>query len=110
MSDMSLLIESLINLADFLDQYGLTSYSQKYLWVAQSLKENPKAVQLDEFFESPYISGSFGTINDVMICSANGNPVSKDEESEVNEQFRMLLEKVKFEIEYRKNRILPDDS
>lgn len=108
MNDQSSLIESLLNLSEFLEQYGLTSYSQKYLWVAQTLNTNPKSVQLDDFFESAYISGGMGAINDVIICAANGNPVSRDQEDQINEQFRLLLEKVKFELKYRNNRMSSD--
>lgn len=109
MTDDSLLIRSLLDLSEFLEEYGLNSYSQKYLSVANALKVDSKAAHLDEFFDSPYISGGMGTINDLILCAENGNPVSKEDEYEVNNRFRELLEKVKFELKYRKNRMTSDE-
>lgn len=99
------LIVALLDLAEFLQQHQRFDYAEKYFETAQALRENPSQIDLDKFLNSPYISGGMGTINDVILCRENGNPVSDAEQSSVNEKLRLLVEAVRFELKHGANRI-----
>jgi hypothetical protein len=92
------LIQALVELAEFMNRYELSDYANTYLAIAKSLQTNDKSVNLDEFFESPYVSGGMGTVNDVIISRINGNPITENEESGANQQLRILIDKVRFEL------------